>query len=254
MPMFFPNKYNRNYAIDTIQAPPSVPLHPRILLMIRTARVPRIPLLALVLTLAAPRAHAGTRLHDAGILQDGDPEALARVPRDVAVQQPDARVVERDGDDHVSVGRQDGRVAARRVLGLPARGGAVPGGVCAGLEEEEVVAVEVDGVGDARDGGEFVDGDDGPFVVLVRRRRRGFRLASGGRRGVGVCGLGREYSQQDGKKEGGRGIRTIWKTLFERGTLSSVSATTSLIAGWLQFVHTNPPSALLKLQRRNLPW
>lgn len=66
----------------------------------------------------------------------------------MAMQQPHARVILGPGDDEPSAARQHRDVAARRVDGLKRCGGVVDvEGAHAGAEDEEVVAVEVDGVG-----------------------------------------------------------------------------------------------------------
>jgi hypothetical protein len=83
-------------------------------------------------------------------LDELEGQALGRMPGDVAVHQPGARVVELEGEGEVAVARQGGDVAARRV-------DVVEGAVCAvecgrGLRQDpEVVAVQVDGVEDASD-------------------------------------------------------------------------------------------------------
>ena len=99
-------------------------------------------------------------------------EALAAMPGNVAVQGPDARVVEGPRDGKEPVRRHRGRVAARRVLQLPPvrRPGLL---LVAGREDEEVVSVEVDGVGDAREGRLVFDDEDDPFrLALVQFVRR----------------------------------------------------------------------------------
>lgn len=75
-------------------------------------------------------------------------EALAGVPRDVAVQEPGARVVQAERDGEVAVGGQDGRVAPGRVGRVEGVGASVPGSALL-RQEPEVVAVQVDGVRDA---------------------------------------------------------------------------------------------------------
>lgn len=67
-------------------------------------------------------------------------EPLAGVPRDVAVQEPGARVVEAERDGEVAVGGENGRVAPGRVGCVEGVGAAVPGGALL-CQEPEVVAV-----------------------------------------------------------------------------------------------------------------
>lgn len=94
-------------------------------------------------------------------LQKLHAEALTRVPRNVAVHDPEARVVGGEGDEEVAAGRKRGRVATGRVVELQARRGAVPD-AGAGSDDVEVVAVEVDGVGEGDEGA----GLDPPEVPL----------------------------------------------------------------------------------------
>lgn len=74
-------------------------------------------------------------------------QALRRVPGDVAVDDPGARVVELKGDGEVAAGGEVGGVAADGVDGVEGRLVGEGGGVL--REDPEVVAVEVDGVVDA---------------------------------------------------------------------------------------------------------
>jgi len=67
------------------------------------------------------------------------------MPGDMAVQEPDARVIRLEGDDKVSGSRQHGDVAARRVGPSRVDRGGVESSSTLG-DEVEVVAVEVDGV------------------------------------------------------------------------------------------------------------
>lgn len=119
------------------------------------------------------------RLDIRGPFQDVDVQARADVPRDVAVERPDARVVHGELHDDVArlaavaagCGGQDLRVAALRVgrVGDAPVPGAGPGG-----EDEHVVAVQVHGVvgdGDVvvdeeADGGVGAEVVDVPFWVL----------------------------------------------------------------------------------------
>lgn len=73
----------------------------------------------------------------------------------MAMHQPGARVVGGEGEDQVAARRQGGHVAARGVGEGEAGRRAVPD-AGAGLEDVEVVAVEVDGVGNG-DGGVVLD-------------------------------------------------------------------------------------------------
>lgn len=96
------------------------------------------------------------------VLDELERQALAGVPGDVAVHEPRARVVELEGEREVAVARERGRVPARRVLDVEARRVAVEDARGLG-QDPEVVAVEVDRVGDAA----RVSGD--PTCVYVRR-------------------------------------------------------------------------------------
>lgn len=83
---------------------------------------------------------------DLGVaLEDLQREALAGVPADVAVHQPRARVVRLEREDQVARAVQHGRVSPGRVV--EGEGDVVAVGAGAGGEDEEVVAVEMDGVG-----------------------------------------------------------------------------------------------------------
>lgn len=78
-------------------------------------------------------------------------QALAGVPRDVAMDEPGARVVEQERNGEVSARGEGGDVAAHGVLGVELGVRQVE---LAGLlgEDPEVVAVEVDGVVEAAGG------------------------------------------------------------------------------------------------------
>lgn len=68
------------------------------------------------------------------------------MPRDMAVHQPHARIIRGEGQKQVATGRQYSRIPTRGVVEIEARGTAVPDAVSA-ADDVEVVAVEVDGVG-----------------------------------------------------------------------------------------------------------
>ena len=96
------------------------------------------------------------------------------MPRDVAVHEPRARVAHLEGDDQVPVQRQHGHVAAGRIVQVGAERVRVEG-VVRLAEDDEVVAVQVDGMGGGGGGevwgGRFVEGaldeEVDPLVVVV---------------------------------------------------------------------------------------
>lgn len=86
------------------------------------------------------------------------------MPRNVTMQRPHPRVVLLELKDHISVARNDMDVAAQRVGGVDGiwRAGV---GTRSGLEDEHVVAVEMDGVG--RGNGIVDDDTDGAVGAEV---------------------------------------------------------------------------------------
>lgn len=82
-------------------------------------------------------------LHFLGLLKQVDVHALGSVPRDVAVDRPDARVVELDLHNKVAAGADELGVTALRVAGVDEL--AVPLAGAFG-EDVHVVAVGVHGV------------------------------------------------------------------------------------------------------------
>lgn len=75
----------------------------------------------------------------------------------MAVHEPRAWVVGLKGEDEVAAGRERGRVAAHGVVRLEVRDVAGPLGVCGTVENVEVVAVEMDRVGEGRGGWGLLD-------------------------------------------------------------------------------------------------
>lgn len=73
------------------------------------------------------------------------------MPRNVAVNQPATRVVETKRDRQEAMSGQHSGIAARRVLQVERFGGTVPWMEFL-REDPEIVAVEVDGMGDSVDG------------------------------------------------------------------------------------------------------
>lgn len=69
------------------------------------------------------------------------------MPGNVAVHGPKPRVIKCPRNDEMAVRRHRGHVAARRIRELPADGRPIPL-LVGSREHEEVVAVEMDGVGD----------------------------------------------------------------------------------------------------------
>lgn len=115
--------------------------NPRVLLLPNW--LPRPPSRArLVKHLPALRVHLDLRL----ALDKLERQTLAGVPRDMAVHQPRARVVELECDREIAVARQRRHVAPRRVGRVELAGVAVKKArrLC---EDPKVVSVEVDGVG-----------------------------------------------------------------------------------------------------------
>lgn len=125
------------------------------------ALLERLPIPTLAAHIAQP-AHGAHNLLLA--LDKLQPEALSDVERDVAVHEPDARVVALKGEHEVALARQRGRVAADRVVGAQRRQRAVPGRVGGLGEHVEVVPVEVDGV--REEGGGVVVLLDDPVLEL----------------------------------------------------------------------------------------
>lgn len=110
--------------------------------------MPDLPVLAHPLGLRDSR-RAVLRPEGIGVglpLKDLEGQALGRVERNVAVQQPVARVVRLEGDDDEAVGGQQDDVAAGRVDQIEIKLRRVAGVrlVLGLLENGEVVAVEVD--------------------------------------------------------------------------------------------------------------
>lgn len=109
-------------------------------------RIPGIPFLAHVDERLVP---AKRELHLVFILDDLRRQARRRVERDVAVHDPDARVVGLEGDDEVAFVGQERHVAARRVdecevgFGHVAFGHSVRHAL---VQNGKIVAVEVDGM------------------------------------------------------------------------------------------------------------
>lgn len=87
------------------------------------------------------------QLHVRRVLEDLHRQPGRRVPRDVAMHEPDARVVRLERDDEVAACGQQGHVASRRVVALEHRRLLVVWLLRLG-QQGEVVAVKVDRVGD----------------------------------------------------------------------------------------------------------
>nr|POE87368.1 hypothetical protein CFP56_29957 [Quercus suber] len=120
----------------------------------RLGRVVTVPGGALAVEIRRVRVDALDRARG---LEELHRESFVRVPRDVAVHEPGARVVGLEGEGEPAAGGQHGDVAARWVVVVQGLGvGRLPGRG-AGAEDEEVVAVQVDGVrhvdGEGRAGG-----------------------------------------------------------------------------------------------------
>lgn len=96
---------------------------------------------------------------EALVLDELHSQTLRCVPSDVAVDEPCTGVVKLEGDGEVAVARESSDVTARRVDQVEFGGVAGPhAGVLA--EDEEVVAVQVDGVEDTKAGVILNDKDD----------------------------------------------------------------------------------------------
>lgn len=76
-------------------------------------------------------------------------EPLGDVEANVAVQQPGARVVRLEANDEVACARQDGRVSSQRVIRVELGDARQVNAGSLG-EDEEVVAVQVDWMGDGQ--------------------------------------------------------------------------------------------------------
>lgn len=126
-----------------------------VLLVVRRTNV-IFPSAALVVVVVRARQH-----HRVGRLQELHAQALADVPRDVAVHEPGARVVGVESDGEPTRGRHGSGVAARRRVEVERARLAGVVGAAAGAEDEEVVAVQVDGV---RRGWQAVELLDEPVV------------------------------------------------------------------------------------------
>lgn len=113
------------------------------------------------------------------------------------MQGSDARVVEGSRDGKEPVGRHCDRVATRRVRQLPSVRRLSPL-LVAGREDEEVVLVKVNEVGDIREGRLVFDDEDDSFrLVTLRcsRRRVGPDLKNVVRHGNDVQVLEYDISQ-----------------------------------------------------------
>lgn len=112
-------------------------LQPRIVLLVESVLRVVVPVRAGALVLL------GGRVGDlVGHLEELHAETLADVPRDVAVQQPGARVVGGEGDGEPAAARESRGVAARRCVPVQ-HGGAGVVDAAALADDEVVVAVEV---------------------------------------------------------------------------------------------------------------
>lgn len=89
-------------------------------------------------------------------------ETLGRVPANVAVHEPGARVISLPSHDEVSRGGKHSGIATGRVASVEGDGAGVGSGAL--CEDEEVVAVEMNGVGDGEGG---LDDKVDPLVGLV---------------------------------------------------------------------------------------
>lgn len=90
------------------------------------------------------------------------------MPRDVAMQQPRPRVIRRERNSQPATPRQKRYIATRWILpGESRRGSRGVELPVAAAEDVEVVAVEVDGVGDGDGGvGGLLDDPVGPLMVV----------------------------------------------------------------------------------------